>query len=76
MGHHGQAMHETRLRVRCACGWEVVGTADEVVPVTQEHGRRTHNMAATRDEVLAMAIPEPELPDGAAAPSKGHERSR
>jgi predicted small metal-binding protein len=48
-------MHETRLRVRCACGWEVVGVEDEVVPATQEHGRRIHNMAATREEVLAMA---------------------
>ena len=48
-------MHETRLRVGCACGWEVVGTEDEVVPATQEHGRRTHNMSATREEVLAMA---------------------
>jgi predicted small metal-binding protein len=44
------------LRVRCACGWEVVGVDDEVVEATQEHGRRMHNMAATRDQVLAMAV--------------------
>jgi predicted small metal-binding protein len=44
------------LRVRCACGWEVVGVEDEVVVATQEHGRRMHNMAATRDQVLAMAV--------------------
>jgi predicted small metal-binding protein len=56
-------MHETRLRVRCACGWEVLGTEDEVVPATQEHGRRTHNMAATREEVLAMADRVPALGD-------------
>ena len=49
-------MDATSLRVRCACGWEFVGTEDEVVPATQEHGRRVHNMSATRDEVLAMAI--------------------
>lgn len=55
MGHDGREMDETSLRVRCACGWEVVGTEDEVVPATQEHGRRTHNMSATREEVLAMA---------------------
>jgi predicted small metal-binding protein len=44
------------LRVRCACGWEVVGSEDEVVAATQEHGRRMHNMAATREQVLAMAV--------------------
>jgi predicted small metal-binding protein len=44
------------LRVRCACGWEVVGAENEVVEATQEHGRRMHNMAATRDQVLAMAV--------------------
>ncbi len=44
------------LRVRCACGWEVVGVEDEVVEATQEHGRRMHNMAATRDQVLGMAV--------------------
>jgi len=44
------------LRVRCACGWEVVGVEDEVVEATQLHGRRMHNMAATRDQVLAMAV--------------------
>jgi predicted small metal-binding protein len=45
-----------QLRVRCACGWEVVGVEDEVVEATQEHGRRIHNMAATREQVLAMAL--------------------
>jgi hypothetical protein len=53
--------HET-LRVRCICGWEVVGTEDEVVPATQAHGRRLHNMEATRDQVLAMATPDAGLP--------------
>ena len=38
---------------RCACGWEVTGKLDEVVDATIEHGRRIHNMEATRDEVLA-----------------------
>ena len=28
------------------------------MPATQEHGRRVHNMRATRDEVLAMATAE------------------
>jgi predicted small metal-binding protein len=43
------------LRVRCACGWEISGPEDTVVESTQEHGRRAHNMLATREQVLAMA---------------------
>jgi hypothetical protein len=62
-------MNEPRLRVRCACGWEVVGTEDEVVPATQEHGLRTHNMHATPDDVRAMAIPEPGVTTDPAAPT-------
>jgi predicted small metal-binding protein len=50
------------LYVRCVCGWEVRGTEEIVVPATQEHGQRLHNMAASRDEVLAMATKPPETP--------------
>ncbi len=50
-------MEGESLSVRCACGWEASGTEDEIVAATQEHGRRVHNMLATRDEVLAMVIP-------------------
>jgi hypothetical protein len=64
-------MNEPRLRVRCVCGWEVVGTEDEVVPATQEHGRRTHNMSATREEVLAMASGAPDVGDTPAVPGEG-----
>lgn len=38
---------------RCACGWEVTGPEDVVVDATIEHGRRIHNMEATREQVLA-----------------------
>jgi predicted small metal-binding protein len=38
---------------RCACGWEVRGSEDEVVDATIDHGRRIHNMEATREQVLA-----------------------
>ncbi|HEY3057903.1 MAG TPA: DUF1059 domain-containing protein [Chloroflexota bacterium] len=40
-------------RVKCACGWEIVGTEDEVVPAVIEHGEKFHNMRATREDVLA-----------------------
>ncbi len=39
---------------RCACGWEISGSADEVVDATIDHGRRIHNMEATREEVLGV----------------------
>jgi predicted small metal-binding protein len=38
---------------RCTCGWEYRGSRDDVVDATIDHGRRIHNMEATRDEVLA-----------------------
>jgi predicted small metal-binding protein len=38
---------------RCACGWEISGSEDEVVDATIDHGRRIHNMEATREQVLA-----------------------
>jgi predicted small metal-binding protein len=44
-------------RLRCACGWETMGTLDEVIAATEEHGRRVHNMHATRDEIVAMLLP-------------------
>jgi predicted small metal-binding protein len=42
----------TRFTNRCACGWEITGSEDEVVDATIEHGRRIHNMEATREQVL------------------------
>lgn len=45
---------------RCACGWEVSGSEDEVVDATIDHGRRIHNMEATRDQVvLALRASSP-----------------
>jgi len=48
-------MSEQRIRTRCACGWESIGDADDVVRATIEHGRRIHNMVGTREQVLAQA---------------------
>ena len=44
-----------QLRVGCECGWEVIGTEDEIVPAVLEHGERVHNMPGTRAQVLANA---------------------
>jgi uncharacterized protein len=43
------------LRVGCACGWEVVGTEEIVVPAVIDHGLRLHNMEGSREQVLANA---------------------
>jgi predicted small metal-binding protein len=43
----------TTFTNHCACGWEVTGSEDEVVDATIDHGRRIHNMEATREQVLA-----------------------
>lgn len=47
-----------KLKVSCACGWEVSGTEQEVVAATQVHGREVHNMETSREQVLVMAQPE------------------
>jgi len=54
-------MNDEGITVRCGCGWETTGSEEEVVVATIEHGRRLHNMTATRDEVLAMAVGAPEV---------------
>lgn len=46
------------MRVECACGWEAVGDEEEVVAETTQHGVDVHNMAVTREQVLAMAVEE------------------
>jgi hypothetical protein len=69
-------MSETTLHVRCACGWETIGTEREVVPATQVHGRRLHNMSASREEVLAMASPADPPPAGRQSSSISRTRRR
>jgi predicted small metal-binding protein len=44
---------ERQYSNRCVCGWEITGTKDQVVDATIDHGRRIHNMEATREQVLA-----------------------
>ena len=50
-------MDDETITIRCACGWETTGREDVVVAETVEHGRQMHNMAPTREDVLAMAVP-------------------
>jgi hypothetical protein len=57
------------MKVRCACGWEWAGDVEAVVAATQDHGTRIHNMEATREEVMAMAVD-----DGGATASTDSDR--
>ena len=50
----------TELKMlRCECGWQIVGEAEEIVPAVIEHGQKLHNMQATREQVLARLQPAP-----------------
>ncbi len=60
-----------RLRAGCACGWEVIGTADEIVAATMDHAQRVHNMTATREHILAKAVAVPANLDPDASSESG-----
>ena len=51
-------MTDELARLRCACGWETSGPEEAVIAAATEHGEKVHNMRATREEVLAMIVPE------------------
>ncbi|HEV8280496.1 MAG TPA: hypothetical protein VGQ02_01445 [Candidatus Limnocylindrales bacterium] len=62
-------------RLRCTCGWEASGRFEELVIAAQEHGRRIHNMAPTREEVEAMLLPIGPDADHRAQPDDASGRS-
>ena len=45
------------LVLRCECGVESRGDADELVRQVQQHARSIHNMIATREQILERARP-------------------
>jgi predicted small metal-binding protein len=57
------------LHVGCACGWEVTGTENDIVPAVLDHGERIHNMPGTREQVLANARPVDEPREAAGGKS-------
>jgi len=59
------------ITVRCVCGWETTGSTEDVVVATSEHGERIHNMAATREQILAMAVAAPASSASAASVGRG-----
>ena len=53
----GDTSNGGELVVRCECGFEARGKGEEIVPEMQKHGRESHNMDATPEQVLARARP-------------------
>ena len=45
--------------VTCLCGWQCRGTEEEVIAQVQAHGLEVHGVAATREEILALAVEIP-----------------
>jgi predicted small metal-binding protein len=45
--------------VTCMCGWQCRGTDGEVIEQVQAHGREVHGVAATEEEILALAVEVP-----------------
>jgi predicted small metal-binding protein len=45
--------------LNCDCGLVVrANTDDELVTAVQQHAREAHGMELTREQVLALAVPE------------------
>jgi predicted small metal-binding protein len=56
--------------VRCDCGFVVRSEDDErLVAQLQQHARDDHQMTLTREQILAMAQPEPDPHDTGGTPS-------
>lgn len=45
------------LVLRCECGVESRGVADELVRLVTDHAKRVHNMTATSEQILQRARP-------------------
>jgi predicted small metal-binding protein len=54
------------MEVTCRCGWTVRGTEDDVIAQVQAHGRETHGIETTADEVRAIWR---QVPEGATGSS-------
>jgi predicted small metal-binding protein len=48
---------EVQKIVTCDCGFEAIGTEDDLVEIMQAHERDTHGVEVTREEVVALAFP-------------------
>ena len=44
-------------QVTCQCGWRVRGTQEFVVTAVQAHGKDTHGLEVSEEEVMGLAVP-------------------
>lgn len=42
------------MEVTCRCGWVCRGTEDEVIDQVRSHGRATHGVETTDEEIRAI----------------------
>ncbi len=56
LGHPDPCKTPGMIEVTCLCGWKCRGTEDEVIAKVQAHGLEVHGVAATREEILALAV--------------------
>jgi predicted small metal-binding protein len=47
---------ETQKIVTCDCGFEAIGTEEDLVEIMQAHERDTHGVEVSREEVLDLAV--------------------
>ena len=45
------------IRVKCECGWTAQGTEDELIQLTQQHGREVHKLEVTPEQARAQFRP-------------------
>jgi len=43
--------------VQCECGFYARGTEEQLIPVVQAHGKVTHGMDVTTEQVIAQLRP-------------------
>ena len=43
--------------VKCECGWTAQGTEDELIQLTQQHGREVHKLEVTPEQARAQFRP-------------------
>lgn len=53
------------IEVTCMCGFQAIGTEDEVVEQIQAHGLSDHGQMSSREQIIAMATPIEAGGDGA-----------
>jgi predicted small metal-binding protein len=43
--------------IQCDCGWRFQGSEEELIEACRAHGRHTHDMDLSDEQILAVARP-------------------